>query len=165
MKRYLLFIFAYIAAMLLALVLLWLVNFLEHVGSLTIGSLIYSLVSNYANWFQLTVIAFITMFLYGLVPMYPMFFVYKAEILWGRKAIILLIGISLLILLDPAIKFYLPLFCFDFINNMQYFYHIADSSPIAAMLTESSVEHSRYDIIAVDVYIIVITILMYFKKD
>ena len=152
--------------MLFALVILWIVNILEHIGSLTIGSLIYSLISNHANWFQQIIISFITMFLYVAVPLFPMIFVHQAYSIWGRKKIILLIGITLFILLDPAIKFYIPSsFCFDFINNLQSLYHIVDSHELAAKLTDSSVDHSRSDIIAVDVYTIVITILMYIKKD
>ena len=165
MKKFLIFILVYIAAMLMALVLLWIVNILEHIGSLTIGSLIYSLISNYANWFQLTIISFITMFIYIGVPMFPMIFVDKADFIWGRKKIILLIGITLFILLDPAVKFYLPSSWFDFISHLQYFYHIVDSHQLAANLTDSSVEHSRYDFIAVDVYILISTILLYLKKD
>ena len=165
MKKFIIFIFAYIAAMLFALVVLWFVNILEHISSLTIGSMLYSLISNHANWFQQTIISFITMSLYVAVPMFPMFFVYQAYSLWGRKMIILLVGITLFILLDPAIKFYLPSSWFDFISNLQAFYHIVGSHQLAADLTNSSVEHSRFDIIAVDVYTIGITIIMYLNND
>lgn len=165
MKKFIIFIFAYIAAMIFALVILWIVNILEHIGSLTIGSMIYSLLSNHANWFQQTIISFITMFVYLTVPMFPMIFVYQAYSLWGRKKIILLIGISLFILLDPAVKFYLPSSWFDFLSNLQVFYHIVECHQLAADLTNSSVSHSRFDIIAVDVYTLGSTIIMYLKND
>lgn len=163
--KYLMFIITYLGAMIFAWFVLWFVNIIEYLSSITLEPMIYSLISNHANWFLLTIISFITMFIYGLVPFAPMTYVNKAYGIWGRKKIIILIGLSLIILLDPAIKFYLPYSWFDFIDILQSAYYIEGPSELATKFTDSSTEHSRFDYIAVDVYIIAITILMYFYEE
>lgn len=139
---------------------LWAVNILEWGSSLTLGSVFESLFYVDAPAPIQFIHSLISMFPYGLVVSLSSFsFLIEIKAISTRRKLILLMGVVLIILIDPDIKDLFPFPIHDMLNYIQkkLYFSILGGPDIGEFTWSATVTSIEYKIF--DFYVIVISIL------
>ena len=151
-------IFYFICGIVVAWFAAWGVNIIEWLGSITIGSILKDLFFADARG--------LLKIIYTLVAMFPYIFVWFGA-MWGilkihpraaQRISSIIMGLVIITLFDPDMKFYLPSFLYNVVNFLQttcYFKLLGGAS--LADFTWSS-DMSSFDYGVFDFYMIILAI-------
>lgn len=158
-------IFYFISGIVVAWVCAWGVNILEWAGSLSIGSIFQNLFFADARGPLKLIYSLVSMFPYIFVWFGAMWGIMKIQPLLARRISFIIMGLVIITLFDPDIKWNLPSFLYHVFNFLQTtcYFKLLGGASLADFTWSSDMSSLDYGVF--DFYMIILAIIGAVSKN